>query len=258
MARKGIAYFPQGAKRVHAAENRVELEDGTQVPYDYLVIATGPELAFDEIEGLGPDGYTQSICHVDHADEGQGRPSRSSSRRRGRSWSARCRAPPASGRPTSSPSSSTPSCAARKIRDKVPMTFVTSRALYRPSRPRRRRRHQGPARKRDARAPHQVDHQRQGEEDRRRQDDGRGGGRRRRGQEDARGAVRLFDDAAGLPRRRGGARHRGAGQSARLRHRRQAPAQSEVPERLQRRRLRRDPAGRQARRCRSACRRPAS
>ncbi len=67
MARKGIAYFPQGAKRVHAAENRVELEDGTQVPYDYLVIATGPELAFDEIEGLGPDGYTKSICHVDHA-----------------------------------------------------------------------------------------------------------------------------------------------------------------------------------------------
>jgi sulfide:quinone oxidoreductase len=67
MARKNIRYFPQGAKRVHAAENRVELEDGTQVPYDYLVIATGPELAFDEIEGLGPERNTQSICHVDHA-----------------------------------------------------------------------------------------------------------------------------------------------------------------------------------------------
>ena len=34
------------------------------------------------------------------------------------------------------------------------------RALYRPSRPRRRGRHQGPARKRDAREAHQVDHQR--------------------------------------------------------------------------------------------------
>ena len=32
------------------------------------MIATGPELAFDEIEGLGPHGgYTQSVCHVDHA-----------------------------------------------------------------------------------------------------------------------------------------------------------------------------------------------
>ena len=31
------------------------------------MIATGPELAFDEIAGLGPEGNTQSICHVDHA-----------------------------------------------------------------------------------------------------------------------------------------------------------------------------------------------
>ena len=31
------------------------------------MVATGPELAFDEIPGLGPDGHTQSICHVDHA-----------------------------------------------------------------------------------------------------------------------------------------------------------------------------------------------
>jgi sulfide:quinone oxidoreductase len=67
MNRKGIRYLPQGAKRVHAKDNRIELEDGTSVDYDYLVIATGPELAFDEIEGLGPNGHTQSICHVDHA-----------------------------------------------------------------------------------------------------------------------------------------------------------------------------------------------
>jgi sulfide:quinone oxidoreductase len=67
MARKNIRYLPQGAKRVHAAENRVELEDGTFISYDYLVIATGPDLAFDEVAGLGPVGHTQSICHVDHA-----------------------------------------------------------------------------------------------------------------------------------------------------------------------------------------------
>ena len=41
-----------------------------RVDYDYLIIATGPELAFDEIEGLGPDaGYTQSVCHIDHAEK---------------------------------------------------------------------------------------------------------------------------------------------------------------------------------------------
>jgi sulfide:quinone oxidoreductase len=67
MAKKGIAFKPVAAQRLHAAENRVELVDGTSVDYDYLVLATGPELAFDEIEGLGPDGFTQSICHIDHA-----------------------------------------------------------------------------------------------------------------------------------------------------------------------------------------------
>jgi sulfide:quinone oxidoreductase len=67
MKRKNIRLLMQGAGRVHAEENRVELTDGTQVPYDYLVVATGPELAFDEIPGLGPQGHTQSICHVDHA-----------------------------------------------------------------------------------------------------------------------------------------------------------------------------------------------
>lgn len=62
-----IALHPQGAKRLHPAERRIELSDGASVSYDYLVIATGPDLAFDEIEGFGPDAHTQSICHIDHA-----------------------------------------------------------------------------------------------------------------------------------------------------------------------------------------------
>jgi sulfide:quinone oxidoreductase len=71
MDRRGIALMPQGAARVHPAENRVELTDGTNVTYDYLVIATGPDLAFDEIEGLGPDGFTHSVCHIDHAQKAE-------------------------------------------------------------------------------------------------------------------------------------------------------------------------------------------
>lgn len=70
-ARKGIEFVTAGARRVHPKDNRVELEDGRFLPYDYLVIATGPDLAFDEIEGLGPNGFTQSICHVDHAEKAQ-------------------------------------------------------------------------------------------------------------------------------------------------------------------------------------------
>lgn len=67
MAKKGIAFKPVAAEKVHPQENRVDLIDGTSISYDYLVIATGPELAFDEIEGFGPEGHTQSVCHVDHA-----------------------------------------------------------------------------------------------------------------------------------------------------------------------------------------------
>jgi len=71
LARRRINFTAAGAKRVHPEENRVELGDGTSLGYDYLVIATGPKLAFDEVPGLGPEsigGHTQSICHVDHAD----------------------------------------------------------------------------------------------------------------------------------------------------------------------------------------------
>ena len=67
LAKKGIEFVPVGAKRLHPKENRLELEDGRSLGYDYLVIATGPRLAFEEVPGLGPEGFTHSICHVDHA-----------------------------------------------------------------------------------------------------------------------------------------------------------------------------------------------
>jgi sulfide:quinone oxidoreductase len=66
-ARKRIGFTDVGAERVHPAENRITLKDGTSLGYDYLVVATGPALAFDEVEGLGPQGHTISICRTDHA-----------------------------------------------------------------------------------------------------------------------------------------------------------------------------------------------
>ena len=68
MAKFGIGFNGKGVKRLHAEENRLEFNDGSDVSYDYLVIATGPKLAFEEIEGLGPDGHTQSICKTGHAE----------------------------------------------------------------------------------------------------------------------------------------------------------------------------------------------
>lgn len=66
--RRNIDFMANGVKRVHPEQNQLELNDGSSINYDFLIIATGPKLAFDEIEGLGPHGgHTQSICHVDHA-----------------------------------------------------------------------------------------------------------------------------------------------------------------------------------------------
>jgi len=67
--KRGIGFTGMGARKVLPEANQLELNDGTTVDYDYLVIATGPDLAFDEIPGFGPHGgFTQSVCHVDHAE----------------------------------------------------------------------------------------------------------------------------------------------------------------------------------------------
>jgi sulfide:quinone oxidoreductase len=125
LPKHGVAFSAAGAKRVLPSENRVELGDGTSVNYDYLVVATGPELAFDEIEGLGPASHTQSICDVDHATAANER------------WEVFCKDPG----PIVVGAVQGASCYGpayefamimdadlrhRRIRDKVPMTFVTA------------------------------------------------------------------------------------------------------------------------------------
>lgn len=125
LARKNVDFIGVAAKRVHPAENRVELVDGNSVAYDFLIIATGPKLAFDEIEGLGPGAFTQSICHVDHAE------------RAAQAWDSFVQDPG----PIVVGAVQGASCYGpayefamimdtdlrrRKIRDKVPMTFVTA------------------------------------------------------------------------------------------------------------------------------------
>ena len=52
MAKYGIGFSGVGARRLHPAENRLELNDDTNIQYGYLIIATGPKLAFEEVDGL--------------------------------------------------------------------------------------------------------------------------------------------------------------------------------------------------------------
>lgn len=68
MQKKGINFIQKAATKVDPVNNKIDLDDGSAVEYDYLIIATGPRLAFDEVPGLGPHGgHTSSVCHVDHA-----------------------------------------------------------------------------------------------------------------------------------------------------------------------------------------------
>ncbi len=70
LEKKGINFIAEGgAQKIDPQKNEVITGAGTVVPYDYLVIATGPKLAFEEIEGLGPERNTVSVCTVDHAEK---------------------------------------------------------------------------------------------------------------------------------------------------------------------------------------------
>jgi sulfide:quinone oxidoreductase len=64
---KGIQWIAESVAAIDVPEARLTLAGGAQVGFDYLVVATGPKLAFDEVPGLGPEGFTQSICTHEHA-----------------------------------------------------------------------------------------------------------------------------------------------------------------------------------------------
>jgi sulfide:quinone oxidoreductase len=66
---KGIDFIAGTVNNIDAAGNRLELADGKSVEYDFLIIATGPKLSFEEVTGSGPEGHTVSVCTVDHAEK---------------------------------------------------------------------------------------------------------------------------------------------------------------------------------------------
>ena len=70
LKRKGIDFIASPVTAIDAPGNKLTLENGQTVDYDYLVITTGPRLAFEEVPGSGPNGgYTHSICTVNHAEQ---------------------------------------------------------------------------------------------------------------------------------------------------------------------------------------------
>lgn len=125
LKKKEIELIQQAATEIKPDAKQVVVADGQVVDYDYLIIATGPKLAFDEVEGLGPEGHTSSICTLEHAEDAYGK------------WQSFINNPG----PIVVGAVQMASCFGpayefafimetelrkRKIRDKVPMTFVTA------------------------------------------------------------------------------------------------------------------------------------
>ena len=125
LAAKDVEWVPQMVGAIDAPGSKLTLADGSTLDYDYLVIATGPKLAFDEVPGLGPKGHTQSVCTQGHAEQ---------------AWVEYQKFVEAPG-PIVVGAAAGASCFGpayesamildtdlrrRKIRDRVPMTFVTA------------------------------------------------------------------------------------------------------------------------------------
>lgn len=69
LEKKGVNFIAARVDKINPEKNTLDLNNNSSVEYDYLLIATGPRLAFEEVEGSGPDGFTQSVCTVDHAEK---------------------------------------------------------------------------------------------------------------------------------------------------------------------------------------------
>jgi sulfide:quinone oxidoreductase len=67
-AKKGVEFRNVDVTRIDLRDRFVEDGTGAKTGYDYLVIATGPKLDYQDVKGLGPNGFTQSIFTMNDAE----------------------------------------------------------------------------------------------------------------------------------------------------------------------------------------------
>ncbi|MCB9497779.1 MAG: FAD-dependent oxidoreductase [Fibrobacteria bacterium] len=67
--KKGVEFILDEVVRIVPTENRMELAKGGNLAYDHVVIASGAELAWDTVPGLGPKANSHSIFTPPDAEE---------------------------------------------------------------------------------------------------------------------------------------------------------------------------------------------
>jgi len=68
-AERGIKFIEDNVTGFDLARQIVQTVTTGELPYDYLLIATGPKVDFASVPGLGPEHNSYSICNVAHAEE---------------------------------------------------------------------------------------------------------------------------------------------------------------------------------------------
>lgn len=68
LAHRGIDLIIGEVTNIEPIKREITVKDRV-ISYDFVLVATGAELALDVIPGLGPEnGYTQSVCNPHHAE----------------------------------------------------------------------------------------------------------------------------------------------------------------------------------------------
>lgn len=68
LPKQGIDWVQGSVKQIDPIAHTLWVAEQV-ITYDYVVIATGADLALDAVPGLGPEeGYTQSVCNPHHAE----------------------------------------------------------------------------------------------------------------------------------------------------------------------------------------------
>jgi sulfide:quinone oxidoreductase len=72
---RALSIFPEGTDSLPKPHVEIEATAGADsgkhelLTYDFLINATGPKLNYAATEGLGPAGFTYSVCTADHAQQ---------------------------------------------------------------------------------------------------------------------------------------------------------------------------------------------
>lgn len=66
LSQRGIRFIASGVTGLQPERNQVSLANGDTLDYDYLLVTTGVEGAFDDMPGLS--AYTHSVLHIEQAE----------------------------------------------------------------------------------------------------------------------------------------------------------------------------------------------